>query len=80
MAYPTEYSLPVDARRAPEAYWIEVESLGIHDLVRMADGPDFVGRAPDGEYVRVPNPPRHQELELQRALAALTARCRKWYN
>ena len=78
--HPAPPSLSAADRRAPPEYWSEVESLGIHDLTKMADGPDFVGRMRDGEYIRVPNPPRHCERELQWALFSLTARCKKWSN
>jgi len=67
--------------RATEEYWGEVAALGIHDLVRMADGPDFVGKTPDGKYIRVLTPPPGAaEQDLMGALFFLTAQCKKWLN
>ncbi len=81
MAYDPSYQSPSPGHRnAPEEYWMEVESLGIHDLVKLADASDFVGVTEDGDYVRVPDPPRHRSYELGMALHKLTVRCRKLYN
>lgn len=74
---PAGVSISADA---PEAYWEEVERLGIHDMARMADGPDFVGKTADGRYVRVPDPRRYREPDRVGALLALTAFCARWYN
>ncbi len=80
MAY-LDRTPPIPAsERAPEEYWQEVAALGIHDLVPMADCPDYVGQTPDGAYIRVPNPPRAEGEALMQALIALTARCEKWLH
>jgi hypothetical protein len=64
-----------------EEYWSEVAALGIHDLVRMADGPDFVGQTAEGKYIRVlAPPPGAGEDDLMGALFFLTAQCKKWLH
>ena len=82
MAYSPTYDpwgASTDAR-APDEYWQVVEKLGIHDLVRLADGPDSIGKTADGRYIRVPNPLPYSEEQRVRALFILTAHCRRWYN
>ena len=74
---PPLFPLPTPDRDASDAFWRDIDDLGIHSLVRLADGVDFIGETIDGEYVRVPDPSRHDEPALRRALIGLTVRCLK---
>lgn len=80
MAYSTPHFERLPGDRASEDYWREVETLGVHELVRMADGPDYVGKTMDGRYVRVPDPSRRHDEQLRIGLILLSAHCGKWYN
>lgn len=74
---PQLFALPTPEPGELDAFWRQIDDLGIHSLVRLADGVDFIGETSEGEYVRVPDPSRHDVSALRRALIGLTVRCLK---